>query len=130
MLKPLIWNTSDKYEEEDYWPKKIIGATLNYLEEQNILIIIGGNFNVIENLKANLKINSDILKGIDENIEDFFKLVKEKIDYINKTVYSSDIKNIEVLCYDFKDYKWEKKVLLGKIPSARSFHKSLYLGKY
>lgn len=129
MLKPLIWNSSDKFEQEDCWPKKILGCTLDYLQDQNKLLLVGGNFNVIENLKANLELNTDILKGIDENIQEFQELENRKIDYINMAVYSNNTKNIDVLCYDFKDYKWEKKITTGQIPTARSFHRSLYIGK-
>lgn len=129
MNKPLIWTSSDK-DDEDQWPKKVIGANTLYIKELNKLILIGGNFNSIENLSKNLQLNTNILKGIDKNIEKFQSLEREKIKYINEMVYFTKKKNIDLLIFDFNLMKWEKKHLIGKVPCARSFQKTIYIKPY
>lgn len=126
MLKPLIWNISDQTSDDLNWPKKIIGASLLFIQELNILILVGGNFNLIENLTRNLQINANLLKGIDKNILNFQELESEKIKYINESVYNSPPKQCEVYVYDLTENKWHKKFTYGKVPVARSFHKCFY----
>ena len=129
MLKSLIWNFTDK-DDDEHWPKKNIGGCLLHLQQLNKLILIGGNFNAIENLNRNLQLNTNILKGIDKNIENFLNLEGEKIKYINEMVYYTKKKNIELLVYDMVLCKWEKKHCHGKVPIARSFHKCYYSNPY
>lgn len=129
MLKPLIWNISDQTADDINWPKKLIGASLLYIPDEKMLILIGGNFNLIENLNKNLQINANLLKGIDRNILAFQELETEKIKYINETVYETETKTCDVYAYHLKDKKWVKKFTTGKIPVARAFHRCLNIGK-
>lgn len=129
MLKPLIWNISDQTVGDINWPKRLIGSCCIYIEEMKMIILIGGNFNLIENLNNNLKINSNLLHGISKNIENFYELEKEKIKYINEMVYESPEKYSEVYIYEFSEKKWSKNTTSGKIPTARSFHKCFYTCK-
>ena len=130
MLKPLIWNISDVTIDDLNWPKKVIGASLLHLNNLNCLMLVGGNFNLIENLNKNLQINANLLKGIDNNIENFHELESEKIKYIDEMVYQTNQKQCEIYIYNLNERKWIKKLTTGKVPVARSFHKCLYISNF
>lgn len=100
-LKPLLWKVYEKKEKDDNWPKRVIGASLVYLNDTNRYLLIGGNFNAYENLINNFQMNAEIIRGVDKDINDFQKLNSEKISYLTQSVYNnSSPKNIEVYLYE------------------------------
>jgi hypothetical protein len=131
-LNPLKWNVFEKSEKEELWPKRTIGASLVYLEEKEKYLLIGGNFNVLENSNKNFKLNKELIAGVEKNINDFFKLENKKLDYLAESVAnnSQNLKIIDIYVYELKPVrKWYKISSLGRVPRAKSFHKCVAISK-
>jgi hypothetical protein len=108
-LKPLLWKHYEKdIDKEEIWPKRVIGASLVYLEDQKKYFLIGGNFNAFENLNKLFTLNSGLINGVDKNIENFSKLNMDKLTYLTESIYNNQTaKNIEVYNYELKPGKIE-----------------------
>ena len=94
-FKPLLWKNYDKSERDENWPKKLMASAIIYYEH-NKYYVIGGQFNIFENLMKNYDLNNNIIKGIDKKVEDFGKFSSEKVNYISESVQNNINKNIEV----------------------------------
>lgn len=132
VIQPLIWKNYDKREKDDVWPRKVIGASLVYLEDQNRYFMIGGNFNAYENGIKNIKLNKEIISGVNRDINDFNKLNSEKISYLTGSIYTGGDKKKTIDVYIFEtepDKKWYKVTTRGRVPRARSFQRCVYVGK-
>jgi hypothetical protein len=102
-FKPLLWKNYEKRECDDFWPKKITGGCLVYLEDINRYYIIGGGFNIYENLMKNYELNTNIIKAVDRKMEDFPKFNNEKINYLTDLVYNNPNKQIEIYKLNLED---------------------------
>lgn len=134
-LKPLLWKSYEKQEKDDIWPKKVVGASLIFCQDTKRYFLIGGNFNAFENSRKNFHLNQEIISGVDKNIENFSKLDSEKISYLTGSVYSNgnaqtprliDVYILEL----YPEKKWYKVSTGGRVPKARSFHRSIYISIY
>jgi N-acetylneuraminic acid mutarotase len=132
-IKPLMYKAHEKSDKDDNWPKNIIGACMIYVEASKKYVLIGGNFNALENIKKNFQINREIIAGIDKNIENFYELEQKKIEYLTESVLnnSQSQKFIDIFVYETQPVrKWYKVSTLGRTPKARSFHKCIVMGNY
>ena len=131
-LNPLKWNVFERLEKDDLWPKRTIGASLVYLEEKEIYVLIGGNFNALENTNRNFKLNRELIAGVEKNINNFYKLENAKIEYLAESVANSsqNLKSIDIYVYECAPVKkWYKVSPSGRVPKARSFHKCIAISK-
>jgi hypothetical protein len=129
-LKPLLYKVYEKIDNEEVWPKKLIGGSLVYLEKANKYILIGGNFNAFENANKNIQLNREILGG---SIETFNKLESSKRAYLTESVYNNNqsTKMIDVYVYELSpERKWYKASSSGRVPRARSFHRCITIGNF
>jgi hypothetical protein len=102
-FKPLLWKNYEKGEKDDFWPKKLVGAALVYLDDLNKYYVIGGGFNIYENLMKNYELNTNIIKAVDRKIDEFGKFNNEKKGYLIDLVYNNPNKQVEVLCLNLQD---------------------------
>jgi len=131
-LKPLQWKVIEKPENEEFWPKPILGGSLIYVPELQKYFLIGGNFNSYENYHTNKKMNQDILTAVNKNLNNYYKLETEKINYISNKIFDNNHSNryIEVYTYELnKEKKWTKINFKSNMPKARSFQKCVYHSK-
>ncbi len=130
-IKPLMWRLHEKTEKEEIWPKVLTGASLVYLEKSQKYVLIGGNFNALENIKKNFQLNRELIAGIDKNIENFIEFESKKIESLTDSVMnnSHSLKTIEIYVYDYPVKKWYKVASSGRVPKARSFHKCVAISK-
>ena len=99
--RPLMWKIFDRKDKEDIWPKKLIGHSVIYIEEENKYLCLGGNFNFYDNFIRNIEFNTKILQAVDKDIENFNKYDHEKLKYLNELLTSyNNLKSIEVFSYD------------------------------
>jgi hypothetical protein len=96
-FKPLLWKNYEKTEKDDFWPKKTTGGALVYLDDINKYYLIGGGFNIYENLIKNYELNTNIIKAVDRKIDDFAKYNTEKKEYLTDLVYNNPNKQVEVI---------------------------------
>lgn len=131
-LKSLQWKTIEKQENEEVWPKSLLGASVVYIPETQKYFIIGGNFDSYENYLTNEKMNQDIISAVNKNLESYYKLESEKIKYISNKIFDNNLsnRNIEVYILElFPEKKWTKPVFKYNIPGARSFQRCVYHSK-
>ncbi len=103
--RPLEWIINDKKDKDDFWPpKKLLGHSIIYIEEENKYYCIGGNFNFYENFTRNMEFNTKLIQGVEKEIENFNKYDKEKLKYIGDILnYYNNIK-CEVYSYELGNY--------------------------
>ncbi len=131
-LKPLLWKQIEKQDNENVWPKPIIGGIFIFIPDLQKYFLIGGNFNCYENYQTNEKMKQDIVSSVNKNLDNYYKLEAEKINYISNKYYDNNVSNrfIEVYTYDFyKEKKWIKINFKSNSPKARSFHECVYHSK-
>ncbi len=131
-LKPLQWKLIEKQDNEEFWPKPVLGGSFIFVPETQKHFLIGGNFNCYENYLTNEKMNQDILSAVNKNLESYYKLETEKIMTISNKIFDNNLSNryIEVYTYEMHPKKkWTKIDFKANIPKARSFQKCVYHSK-
>lgn len=132
-LKPLQWRVIEKSENEELWPKQTLGASFIYAPELQKYFLIAGNFDCYENYHTNEKMNQDILTAVNKNLNNYYKLEAEKVNYISNKIYDNNIANryIEVYTYELQpEKKWTKINFKSNVPKSRSFQKCVYNSKF
>lgn len=104
--KPLMWRIKDKSDKDDIWPKKLLGHSILFVEEEKKFFCLGGNFNFYENFLRNIEFTTRLIKEVNKDIENFNKFDNEKLRYLNETIsYYNNLKYIEVFSYDISKIK-------------------------
>jgi len=132
-LKPLQWNVIEKRENEDLWPKQILGASFLFVPDLQKYFLIAGNFDCYENYHTNEKMHQNILSSVNKNLNNYYKLEAEKVNYISNKIYDNNLSNryIEVYTYDLQpEKKWTTINFKSNVPKSRSFQKCVYHSNY
>jgi len=127
-LKPLQWKVSERKENEELWPKKIVGASFIYASDLHKYFLSADNFDCYENFHTNEKMNQDILSAVKKNLNNYYKLEAEKVNYISNKIYDNESNRyIEVYTYElFPEKKWKKVNFKSNVPKSRSFQRCVY----